>query len=332
MHIDPGPIMRLSTAYWESQVLLTANRIGVFEAVKLGPLSVESIAEKLKTQVEPTRLFLNACVALGLLERANDGYKNSPMSQVFLVAGTPAYMGNAIRYSDNLYATWGQLEHALHSGLPPMAPETYLGRDSEKTRHFVYGMHNRALGIGRMLLDLVDLTGRTQMLDIGGGPGTYSALFVQRYPQLRSRVLDLPDVVNVAREIVSSMGVNDRIDFIPGDYGQTAYPQNNDVVLISGVFHRENPQDCQNLIARARDALAPGGLLVLSDVFTDAGGIGPTFATLFGVNMMLTASHGGVHADQDVASWLANAGFIDISTKQFAPPMPHRVVAGVKRK
>lgn len=330
MNIDPGPIMRLSTAYWESQVLLTANRMGVFEALKQGPQTLEAIAATLNTKPEPTRLFLNSCVALGLLEGNADGYKNSAMSQVFLVAGSPAFMGNAIRYSDNLYATWGQLEQALHTGIPPMAPETYTGGDAEKTRHFVYGMHNRAIGIGRMLVDLVDLTGRTRLLDIGGGPGTYASLFAQRYPQLRARVLDLPGVVDVAREIVASMGVADRVEFIPGDYGHTQYPQGNDVALISGVFHRENPADCQRLIARAAQALVPGGMLVLSDVFADAGGTAPTFATLFGINMMLTAPQGCVHADKDVAEWLANAGFQGITTKNFAPPMPHRVVAGVK--
>lgn len=332
MNIDPGPIMRLSTAYWESQVLLTANRMGVFEALKQGPKTLETLSNELSTKLEPTRLFLNACVALGLLERSDAEYKNSAMSQVFLVAGTPAFMGNAIRYSDNLYATWGQLEQALHSGIPPMAPETYTGRDAEKTRHFVYGMHNRALGIGRMLVDLVDLTGRTQLLDVGGGPGTYASLFAQRYPQLRARVLDLPGVVEVAREIVASMGVADRVEFIAGDYGHTTYPQGNDVALISGVFHRENPADCQRLIARAAEALVPGGMLVLSDVFADAGGTAPAFATLFGINMMLTAPQGCVHADSDVAAWLADAGFQEITTKHFAPPMPHRVVAGIKRK
>jgi SAM-dependent methyltransferase len=119
------------------------------------------------------------------------------------------------------------------------------------------------------------------------------------------------------------------VSTLAGDYHTTKFPTGNDVVLISGVLHRESETGCRELIRRAKDALAPGGLLILSDVFTDHGGTGPLFATLFGLNMMLTAPEGGVHADTDVAAWMAEAGFTHIETRPFPSPMPHRVVTGM---
>ncbi len=44
---DPGPIVRLSTAYWDSQTLLTANRLRVFDVIADGAKSGESIAAAL---------------------------------------------------------------------------------------------------------------------------------------------------------------------------------------------------------------------------------------------------------------------------------------------
>ena len=328
--LSPAPIMQLSTAYWDSQVLLTANRIGLFEALAKGLTTADEIAASLETDPRATTLLLNSCVALGLATESDGAYGNSPLSEEFLLAGKRNYMGNAIRYSDNLYAAWGELEQALREGRPTMPAEEYLGRDPQITRDFVYGMHNRALGIGQALAGLVDLTGRRQMLDVGGGPGTYSALFTQRYPELKSRVMDLPDVVNLAEEILTSMGANERVSTIPGDYKNTEFPAGNDVVLISGVFHRETEERCRDLISRAADSLETGGLLVVSDVFTDAGGCAPAFATLFGLNMMLSAPDGGVHADADVADWMRDAGFADMQMRHFPPPMPHRVVMGCK--
>jgi len=328
---DPGPLMQLSTAYWGSQTLLTANRLGLFEILAGGAMDAAAIASALDTQPRPTHLLLKACLALGLLEESPEGYCNSPSSQVFLVPGSPGYLGNAIRYSDNLYATWGNLETALHEGVPPMPPEKYTGDDPEKTRHFVYGMHDRALGIGRAMVELVDLSGRKCMLDIGGGPGTYSSLFAQRHPELHSRVLDLPGVTAIAQEIISSMGVADRVTTVAGDYLQSSLPEGNDVVLMSGMFHRETEDDCRALIQRGQDALEPGGLLIISDVFTDEDGSAPLFATLFGLNMMLTAPNGGVHSDAAVASWMTDAGFVNIKRSPFPPPMPHRIVMGIKQ-
>ncbi len=327
---DPSSIMELSTAYWASQTLLTANRIGLFAELAAEPRSAEMLARSLGTEPRPTELLLNACVALGLLQQRDNGYVASPLASAFLVPGSPGYLGNAISYSDNLYETWGKLEQALREGKPPMPAEEYTGEDEEKTRHFVYGMHDRAKGIGQAMVTMVDLSDRRQMLDVGGGPGTYSSLFVQRHSKLRSRVLDLPGVVAIASEIIASLGVSDRVETLPGHYLDSDYPEGNDVVLISGVFHRETEADCRQLIEKARDSLVPGGLLIVSDVFSDEGGAGPLFATLFGLNMMLTAPNGGVHADRDVARWMTAAGFEETVIKSFPPPMPHRMVTGIK--
>ena len=327
---NPAPIMQLSTAYWGAQVLLTANRIGLFQVLSSGPMEPATAAAALGTAERPTDLLLRACVGLGLLEATAEGYRNTPAAETFLVPGKATYLGDALRYSDDLYATWGRLEHSLRKDAPALPAEVYLGRDPAQTRHFVRGMHNRALAVGRALVGLVDLAGRRRMLDVGGGPGTYSALFAARDPQLRSVVLDLPDVVAIAEEILTEMGAAGQVRTLGGSYYETPFPGGQDVVLISGVFHRETAETCRDLIRRGRDALVPGGLLVVSDVMTDASGVSPPFATLFGLNMLLTAPHGGVHRDADVAAWMGEAGLEGIHTRPFPPPMPHRVVLGLR--
>lgn len=327
---DPAPLMRLATSYWDSQTFLTANRIGLFDVLSSGPMDATRIAAALDTRPRPTRLFLNACVGLGLLERDGTTYSNAPASRTFMTRDSKAYLGNAIRYSDDLYATWGDLEKALREDEPQMQAETYLGKDEERTRHFVHGMHNRALGVGTALTAMVDLAGCRRMLDIGGGPGTYACLFALKYPDLHAQVLDLPEITAYAEEIIASMGVGDRVRTLPGDYHGSDFPTGNDAVLISGVFHRETESACRSLIARAYDSLEPGGLLVVSDVFTDSGGASPPFAALFGLNMMLTAPNGGVHADADIVQWFERAEFGNVESRPFPQPMPHRVITGRK--
>lgn len=328
---NPAPLMRLSTAYWDSQTFLTANRIGLFDILSNSPMDADGIALALNTKPRPTRLFLNACVGLELLEFNDGTYTNSALSQTFMVQGSKAYLGNAIRYSDNLYSTWGQLEQALRDDLPQMQAETYLGKDAERTRQFVYGMHNRALGVGAALASMLDLSGCKRMLDIGGGPGTYAALLAIKHPDLHAQVLDLPEIAAHAKKIIASMGVGDRVRTLTGDYHKDSFPTGFDTVMISGVFHRETEPNCRRLIERACTSLESGGLIIVSDVFTESDGVGPAFATLFGLNMMLTAADGGVHADRDVVHWLKEAGFRTVSSRPFPPPMPHHVITGIKK-
>jgi SAM-dependent methyltransferase len=327
---DATRIMQLSTAYWDSQILLTANRVGLFGVIGEGEQTGPAIAAALGFAARPTALLLKSLVSLGLLQEQAGRFSNTPAGKALLVPGGASFMGNSFRYSDDLYNTWGLLEQALRDDAPQLPPAQYLGDDAERTRHFVYAMHDRALGTASTLVDLVDLTGRHTMLDVGGGPGTYSALFCRRYAQLSSQVLDLPGVTAIAAEIVADMQVADRVGFIAGDYFTRDWPADRDVVMISGVFHRETAAACQQLIARAHASLAPGGLLVIADVMTDSTGSAPTMAALFGLNMLLTAADGGVHADADIASWMAAAGLEQLETQIFPPPMPHRVVTGVK--
>jgi len=327
---DPSSIVRLSTAYWDSQTLLTANRLGVFDFLADGARTPDEVAAGLQLDPRSTGLFLRACVGLGFLVDEAGRFANAPGAAMFLVKRSPAFMGNAIRYSDQLYATWGRLEDALRSGQPALAAEAYLGDNPVRTRTFVQAMHERAVGVARALVGILDLKGRRSMLDVGGGPGTYSVLLTERFPGLTAEVLELPGVAAVARELVAAAGASDRVALRDGDYHSSDFGSGKDVVLMSGMFHRETEQACRRLIARAADCLEPSGLLVVSDVFTDRGGTQPTFAAMFGLNMMLTAPDGGVHSDADVQTWMADSGFRELRVVPLPPPMPHRVVLGVK--
>jgi predicted O-methyltransferase YrrM len=327
---DPSAIVRLSTAYWDSQTLLTANRLRLFDALADGARSADEVASALSLDARATGLMLRACAGLGLLQESDGQFSNTPSTATFLVSRSPAFMGNALGYSDQLYATWGQLEGALRSGQPALPAQQYLGDDPHRTRTFVKAMHERALGVARALVGTLDLHGRRAMLDVGGGPGTYSVLLTERFPGLTSEVLELPGVAAVARELVAEAGASDRVSLRDGDYHLADFGHGKDVVMMSGMFHRETEAACRQLIARAADCLEPGGLMVISDIFTDAGGASPAFATLFGLNMMLTAPDGGVHTDADVMRWMADAGLHELRTAPLPPPMPHRVVMGVK--
>lgn len=327
---DPTSIIRLSTAYWESQTLLTASRLRVFDVLAGAARTADEVAAALKLDARATALLLRACVGLGFLSQAGERFANTPTADAFLVSGRPGYMGNVIAYSDRLYDTWGRLEGALRDGRPALAAETYLGNDPSHTRAFVVAMHERALGIARALVSVVDLDGRRSLLDVGGGPGTYSVMLTGRFEGLRAEVIELPGVAAVARELVAEAGASDRVALRDGDYHHADFGRGHDVVLMSGMFHRESEATCRALIERAVRCLEPGGLLVVADVFTDAGGATPSFAALFGLNMMLTAPDGGVHADADVQCWMTDAGLRDARSVPLPPPMPHRVVTATK--
>ena len=330
MDLNPSAIFKLATAYWDSSLFLTANRLNLFSIISESEKSASELAGELGTVAHSTEMFLNTCVSLGLIEKVDGKYKNSALSETFLVKGKPSYLGDALKYSDDLYPVWGRLEDTLRSGTPALKPETILGEDSEKTRNFVMGMHNRALGVGRSLAEKADLAGRKRLLDVGGGPATYSILLAQKNPDLQSKVMDFPKVVEIAQEIIKDFKMEERVQAIAGDYTKDPFPEGNDCVLNSGIFHRETEDSCRALINKAYKSLEPGGLYIVNDVFCNKEKDGPPFVMLFGINMMLTSEFGTVHSTAEVTQWLKEEGFMDISSEPLPPPMPHTLIKGVK--
>jgi SAM-dependent methyltransferase len=332
MRPDPARIVELASAFYGSCVLFTASDLGIFACLaKQEQAAVEDVAAALSLNRHGTRLLLDACVALGLIAKEGPMYRNTPDTALFLVPGAPGDLSQAIRYNRDVYAAWGRLADLVRTGKPVERPALHLGEDASRTRTFVLSMHGRALGIGRAVVPQLDLKGRKRLLDIGGGPGTYSTLIAKANPEIASTVLDLPDVAAIAAELIEQQGMSARVKTLPGDYRTATFPAGNDAVIIFGALHQESEDSARSVLRRAFDALEPGGIIYIMDMMTDHTRTAPAFSALFAVNMALTAEHGWVFSDVDLRSWLEDAGFTDFAVKPLAPPMPHWIASAQKK-
>jgi hypothetical protein len=328
---NPALLMRLALAYRSSMVLFAATELDVFTALASGRCTLTELARECKAEAEPLRMLMEACVSEGLITSDGDQYNNTPVTDAFLVRGRHTYGGHGLKYAEDLYPAWGRLADLVRTGRPVIDPESILGDDKEKTRSFILAMHERARGMSAVLPHGADFSGRRRLLDVGGGPGTYSIALVQQTPGLRSTVLDLPGVLEITREIVQQHGCEDRIELRPGSYLTSSFGSGYDAVLLSGMMHRESGDTCRLLLRKSFDAMDRGGLVVVSDVFFDDDRkTSPPFAIHFALNMMLTSNEGSAHAKTAMARWLSEAGFEHVQVKDLPPPNPHSLVVGTK--
>jgi ubiquinone/menaquinone biosynthesis C-methylase UbiE len=328
---NPQPIIDLANAFFGSCVLFTASDTGIFKhlAEKDG-LDAATLAEDLHCSPRGLQLLLDACVAEGLLTKTGDAYSNAPLTRIFLVPGSPADLSTAIRYNRDIYGAWGKLAAFAKTGKPVESPQLHLGEDEQRTRTFVMSMHGRAMGIGRGVVPLLDLAGRKKLLDVGGGPGTYSVLISQAFPEIESTVLDLPEVVKVASELIERQGATSRVAVLPGDYHETPFPGGLDAVNFFGMLHQESPADIRKLAAKAFEALSPGGVVHVMDMMTDETHTAPQFSALFALTMALTTENGWVFSSTELQGWLEEAGFVDFKVSPLPPPLPHWLASARK--
>ena len=314
---DIQGIVDLSSAFYGSAVLFAAIDCGVFEKVERGELDVDA---------RGMRLLADACVALGLLEKRDGKYANTPAGKAALVPGGPADLTRAIRYNRDVYPAWGRLAEFAKTGKPVEKPEIHLGEDAARTKAFAAAMFGRAMGIGKGVVPMLPpLSGK--VLDLAGGPAAYAILLCQANPSLSCVTVDLPAIADEAKGYVARFGLADRIECRAGDYHADVYePQAYDAVTIFGALHQESPEQIVDILRRAHRALKPGGRLFVLDMMTDETHTAPAFSALFAVNMALTTENGWVFSDAELKGWMREAGFEPGETRPVPPPMPHWLV------
>ncbi|MFW5871239.1 MAG: methyltransferase [Verrucomicrobiota bacterium] len=328
--MNPQRIINMASSFYESCVLFTASDLGIFKTLSETARPASMVAEASGLDERGTTLLLNACTALGLLEKKDGLYRNTDEASAFLVPEAPGDLTGAIRYNRDVYEAWGRLPELVKTGKPVEEPEVHLGANTERTRAFVMAMHGRALGIGKAVVPSLNLEGCTSILDVGGGPGTYSILIARQNPHINSTIIDLPEIVAVADELIGAENMEDKVRTVGADYHEAEFPDGQDAVLFFGVLHQESAADIAGLLEKAFDALKPGGLVYILDMMTDATHTNPKFSALFAVNMALTARNGWVFSDAELSKWLSQAGFTDFKCNRLPPPMPHWLASALK--
>jgi 16S rRNA G1207 methylase RsmC len=179
---------------------------------------------------------------------------------------------------------------------------------------------------GREMVKHLDLTGRKRLIDVGGGPGTYAMLLARKHPELHAVVMDLPNVVTIADELIHAWHLQDRVSVQAGDYFTDPLGSGYDVVLISNTLHQEDPEIARAILRKARAALVPGGLLVVHAAFLREGGARHIWAALQTIHLNVHYEGGRNYTITDTVAMIRETGFQDPVVKRMSLLNPNSLI------
>lgn len=286
--------------------LFAAVQEDVFSLLRT-PREAGSVSAAKGWDPRATRVFLDALAAMGLVERCGTGYQNADIAERCLVPGCEDDQTAIIRHRANSLPGWMEVRAALQRGGASARPDE-AERSDEELWDFICGMENIARTSAKMLWDLVDLSGRRAIVDLGGGPGTYALEALSRFGKIRAAVLDRGPVIEIARDQAAKADLLERMVFIPGDLTADVLPGGYDVHLLSNVVHMLGRQEVQDLFGRSAKALEPGGVLIVKDFMPDEDRTGPPFALRFALHMLVQTPAGDCYTPGELGTWLREAG------------------------
>lgn len=309
-----------------------AQRLGVFDALADGPLPLAELAARLEVSERGLEQLLRALAGFGYVTTGPDGWANTTKADKWL-RDVPGGYGVVFRFWHTvLTELWSDLEQSVRTGEPAVDFYQWLGQRPPVLRAFQTMLSRLAHALTPEVLEAVPVSPEhRRLLDIGGGHATYATAFCRQYPELSATVVDLPEAVEIGKAAVGEAGLTDRVTFHVGDLSAARFAPEFDLALLFNIVHGMPPEQVRELFKAAAGALRPGGRLVvlepLSDLADGGGAVGEAFVRTFSLNLF--HSQGGqIYGYPELAEWLAEAGFTDLSRYTFrVSPTDHLVIA-----
>jgi hypothetical protein len=314
----PDLVFQAAAGFMMSKHLFAANELGLFEKLADRPLTLDELARDLGIPSRTARITADAMVALGFLQKQDNHYQNSPVSQTFLSGKTPADLRPFLRFWNHIsYPQWQHLEEALRTNRG-VGGEVDL--DPDQQRIFSEGVAAIQAGPAHALAEKYDFTRHRKALDLGGGVGEYLVPILERYPQLEGTLFELPSVTEVAKDALAANPVGSRINIVAGDLFEDAIPEDHDALILANVVHYFDHARNLELLRRIRERVLAGARVLIVDFWTNPQHTEPLFAALL-AGEFLTSVGGDVFSEEEAKGWFRETGWEYVQTIPLEGPI-----------
>jgi len=330
--ISPESIEALACEFQASRTFLSAVELGLFSTLAAEPLDVDAIAARLRLGASHRAVsdFLDALVALGLLERHEGRYSNTPASDLLLDEAKISYIGGlAELLAARGYDLWAALTPALRSGDlygPGRGPshgqaaqgKTLPGSPAGR-RRFVRAMTAGSLHAAQLIAQRFPWDRYRTFLDVGTAEGCLPVQLALAHPQLSGGGLDLPDHRPFFDSYVASFGLGERLEFFAGDFLTDPLPA-ADVVVLGNILCIIDATGKRRVLEKVHSHLPPGGALIVYGSLIDDERRSNSAALLTALGLSLDPEKKLLFTPDTCGGWLREVGFSQVTAQPLDGP------------
>jgi hypothetical protein len=306
--------------FFASKALLSAVELGLFTELGGESRTGADLEQAIGLHPRATYDFLDALVAIGMLERDGEGegarYANTPATALYLDRSSPRYVGGILEMANaRLYRFWADLTPGLKTGQPqnevrhsqrPMFDELYA--DPARLEQFMDAMRGVSMANFEAFAEKFDFEPYATMADVGGATGQLCASVAARHPHLACASYDLPVVKPIAERRLREAGLGAGVAAREIDFLKEEFPS-ADLITMGMILHDCNLEHKKMLIAKAWRALPEGGALVAIENLIDDERRENAFGLLMSLNMLIEFGDAFDFTGADFTGWCLEAGF-----------------------
>jgi predicted O-methyltransferase YrrM len=268
----------IQKAFVVSRLIVAAERLQIFRLLHGRRMKLDAIGRALQIHKYYLQTFLNSLFALGLLDKVNGAYGNTPFAEKYFIDERSIYWTR--QYSNECVEAFEALtvlEKALatgkrHRSILRVKRPSYteaMKRDHSQAESFTQMLYHFHKDDAQALAKYLDLSQRRAVLDVGGGSGVMSIALTRKNAHLRATILDIAPVCKVAAGNIRRAGLSRRVQTLAGDI-HDRLPEGYDVIMFCDI----GPVSKQ-LLRSAYKSLPANGLVVLVDRYFSEDGTKP---------------------------------------------------------
>jgi demethylspheroidene O-methyltransferase len=318
-------VFDLCSGFVYSQTVLALMRLEILQDLLDGPLTEEEVAERTGLPLRSARRILEAGSAVDVLRHESGAYALSTLGAP--LATQPAFRSllehNALFYEE-LVDPVALLRRGRGTELPTYWPysETQKPSDLPEDQVAAYSrfMADSQPLVAQEILDAYDVRGHDRILDVGGGEGVFLGEVGARAPKLELHLFDLPAVAERGRRRLEGEGLGSRLTVTGGDFFRDPLPRGADLVTLVRILHDHDDAEVESLLGSVREALRPGGTLLVAEPMAGTPHAETVGAAYFGL-YLLALGQGAPRSPSDLAELVRQAGFRDVRTPRARSPV-----------
>ena len=306
--------MHLAAGKFVTQALAAAAELNVAEQLVDGPRTADEIAGTMGAHAPSLYRLMRALAAVGLLTHDDDDrFALTAAGQLLRSDAPGSFRAMAILLGRLWHHTaWASLAHSVRTGQSAFlkvygVPHfEWLQANPEEGAIFNEAMTSLTAVAGEAVTQAYDFSGIDKVADIGGGHGLFLSKILKANPGTNGILFDLPHVAAGARKLLDDAGLSARCEVLCGDFF-TSVPAGCDAYLLKHVLHDWDDARCEVILTRCRDAMAPGGRLLVVEMVVPPPGVA-SFARLIDLEMLAISSNGKERTEREFAGLFAKAG------------------------
>jgi len=313
---DDMALTSMINGYWMTQMIYTAARLGIADALAEGPQTVYTLAARFSVHQPSLYRLLRALASRGIFTETEDGcFDLTPLGEL-LRTDVPGSLHSLALYSgapeQHRYDSWGDLYETIRTGEPAFprvvgtSPFAYLARNPSAARTFDAAMASYTAAASKAILDVYDFSQHCHIVDVGGGNGRLLANILRKYPVPRGTLFDLNHVAGRARNLFEREELAGRVNCVTGNFLERV-PSGGDLYMLKNILHDWDDERAVAILRACRKAMPDNSrLLVVESVLRP--GNEPGLGKLMDMNMLVI--HGGLErTEAEYVALLRQSGF-----------------------